>query len=334
MANKIVDIHTHIYPRRYLDTLAARNEVPRIEVRDDNEYFQIFPEDAGRVIDRSFWSLADKIAYMDRAGISQSIVSLGNPWLELFTGTEGVTLARALNEEFASFEQQTKSRVLGMGCLPHGPVDDVVKIVSEIANTQGLYGIVSGTQLCGFSFDDSRLDPVWKALAENAIPLLVHPHPGLGFEQMNGIGHALPLALGFPFETTTAMAKLTMSGVLDRYPDLAIIASHGGGAIPYLAGRLDGCWAPDEKAKALRMRAPSEALERLYLDALVYHPRSLRAAADLVGPQKLVFGTDHPFSIANPEASIVAIEESFDSKDAKDVLGLNAQRIFGLKGHG
>ena len=139
-----------------------------------------------------------------------------------------------------------------MGCLPSGGVDEIVSTIADVAGTEGLYGVVSGTRLAGMAFDDLRLDPVWSALAETGTPMLVHPHFGLGLSAMDGFGHSLPLALAFTFETTTALSRLVMSGVLDRHPDLSVIGSHGGGTIPYLAGRLDGCWAPDDVARARR----------------------------------------------------------------------------------
>jgi len=330
MTQQIVDVHTHIYPRLYLDHLATRAELPRVDRRPDGEYFVIFPGEAGRRMDETYWSLEEKLAYMDRSGISQSVVSLGNPWLDPFAPAEARELAEELNAELASFAGRTGGRVVGMGCLPQGSVADAVGAVGRIQETEGLYGIVSGTKLCGLAFDDPALEPLWSALAEGGTPLLVHPHHGIGLTEMDGFGHALPLALGFPFETTTALARLAMSGVLDRHRDLRVIGSHGGGTLPYLAGRLDGCWSPDDEARRRRDQAPSGAFRQLYLDALVYHPRALRAAADLVGTEHLVFGTDHPFAIADPAVNIASIAETFTADESRLVLSANAQAMFGL----
>ena len=135
-----------------------------------------------------------------------------------------------------------------------------------------------------------------------------------------GIGHALPVAVGFPVETTIAVARLVFGGVLHRYPDLRIIASHGGGTLPYLAGRLDAGWRSDPSLSTRAPSPPSSVLGRLFLDAVLYHPRALRAAADLVGTEHLAFGTDHPFSIADPVANLAAIDEAFMEADADRVL--------------
>jgi predicted TIM-barrel fold metal-dependent hydrolase len=314
----------------YLDALAARTELPRVDRRDGGEFFVIFPGESGRLIDVSYWSLEEKLAYMDRSGISQSVVSLGNPWLDPFSPDEARELAKELNAELASYSQRTGGRVVGMGCLPQGSVADAADAVTAIQATEGLYGAVSGTKICGRAFDHPDLEPFWAALADTGTPLLVHPHHGIGLDEVEGFGHSLPLALSFPFETTTALTRLAMSGVLDRHPDLQVIGSHGGGTLPYLSGRLDGCWAPDDEARARRDVPPSEAFRRLYLDALVYHPRALRAAADLVGTDRMVFGTDHPFAIADPAVNIASIEETFTEAEASQVFSGTARAMFGL----
>lgn len=326
----MIDVHTHIYPRSYLDLLARRESAPRVERRDGQELLHVFDGEEGRLLDEGYWSIEAKLAFMERSGIHQSVVSLGNPWLEAFEPAESVEIAKDLNQELAGMAAATGGRMVGMGCLPSGDVEQIASTVVEVSGTDGLYGVVSGTRIGGRAFDDEELGPVWEALAQTGTPLLVHPHFGLGLEAMDGFGHALPLGLGFTFETTTALTRLAMSGVLDQHPDLIVIGSHGGGTLPYLAGRLDGCWAPDEVAKGRRDLPPTSALSRLFLDALVYHPRALRAAADLVSTRQMVFGTDHPFAIADPATNVRAIAETFGPGEAGDVFAETARRIFDL----
>lgn len=329
---QIVDVHTHVYPRTYLNALATRDEMPCVTDRvDDAGLFKIFPGDAGRAITPDYWSIDRKLEYMDASGISRSVVSLGNPWLDPFGPTESLELAARLNDEMAEYESTTGGRVVAMGCLPSGSVGDVVATIEIIAQTQGLYGVATGTRIAGLLFDDPRLSDVWAALERHDLTVLVHPHYGVGVEETDGYGHSLQLALSFPFETTLALTKLVMSGVLDRHPALKILGSHGGGTLPYLAGRLDGCWSPDDVAREVRALAPSTGFEKLYLDALVYHPRALAAAIDLVGIEKMMFGTDHPFEIADPAQNIAAVHAVVTTEaEANAMLGSNAISLFGL----
>ncbi len=330
--NQIVDVHTHFYPPAYLDALARRSETPFVQDEEDgSRTFRIFPDDEGRPVTESYWSVDAKVAFMDQHGITHSIVSLGNPWLDPFEGEEAVELARTLNEWFAGLAARTDGRVMGMGCLPSAlGVSEIVSMVREIAATEGLYGVMTGTRLAGLPFDAPELDEVWRVLAETGLPVLVHPHYGVGVEEMGGYGHSLPLAMGFPYETALALTKLSMSGVLARHPDLRIIGSHGGGVLPFLAGRLDGCWTPDEEARKRHDLPPSDGLRNLYLDALVYHPRAIRAVADLVGVDHVMFGTDHPFEIADPQANLAALREALPASDQTQVLSGTASTLFAL----
>ncbi|MEN4398572.1 amidohydrolase family protein [Mycolicibacterium senegalense] len=325
----VIDIHTHIYPKVYLDHLAARTELPYVSREGAIDSLYIFPGESGRVLDETYWSVEAKLRFMDRIGITQSVVSLANPWLAPFSSDEGSALAREVNEMLAGLAEQTGARIVGMGCVPEGDIASAAKAVREIAATPGLYGVVTGTKICRRRFDDPVLDPFWQALSDTNTPLLVHPHDGLGLAEMDGFGHMLPLALGFPYETTVALARLAAGGVLDRFPTLRVIGSHGGGAIPYLAGRLDGCWQPDSAAQQRRDSPPSTALRSLYLDALVYQPRALRAAADLVGTDRMMFGTDHPFAIFDTDGTAL-IRKTFDDKESRAVLAETARKLFDL----
>ena len=329
---QIIDVHTHLYPEDYLTALARRSEPPFVHHEaDGGRTFRIFPDDEGRPVTEAYWSVDAKVAFMDEHGISVSIVSLGNPWLDPFRGEEAIALARTVNSWFAGLAASTDGRVLGMGCLPSAAaVDDIVPVIREIAATDGLYGVMTGTRMAGLPFDADELDPVWRALAETRLPVLVHPHYGVGVEEMGGYGHALPLAMGFPYETALALTRLSMSGVLARHPELRIIGSHGGGVLPFLAGRLDGCWAPDEAARKRHDLPPSQGLGSLYLDALVYHPRAIRAVVDLVGSDHVMFGTDHPFEIADPQANLTALREAVPAAEQDRVLSGTASTLFAL----
>jgi predicted TIM-barrel fold metal-dependent hydrolase len=216
-----------------------------------------------------------------------------------------------------------------MGVLPT-EVADAEKVIAEVADTPALAGIVAGPRVCGRTLDEGELEPVWAALERSGVPLLIHPHSASAVDELRGYGHAFPVSIGFPFETTIALARLVFAGVIDRHPGLRVIGSHGGGVLPYLAGRLDAGWASDPSLHDRLEHPPSGDLARLYVDSVLYHPRALRAAADLVGTNKMLFGTDHPFSIADPRANLDAIRDAFGDDAQAEVLGGVAIRLFGL----
>jgi predicted TIM-barrel fold metal-dependent hydrolase len=334
---KVIDAHSHLYPRSYLELLKTRTEIPRIGDHDGNEHFVIFREEqaipgGGRRLDESFWDVGEKVAYMDRVGIDQTVASLGNPWLDPFDGTESADWARRLNAELALLKGETDGRVVALGVLPADAVESAVEIAREVAATATLYGLIGSCHICGLEFDDARLAPLWEELDRSELPLFIHPHDGVALDQLAGYGNSLPLGLGFPFETTIALTKLVFSGVLRRFPKLRLMVAHGGGTLPFLAARLDVTWRSDPDAQAKLDSAPSDQLASLYLDAVLYHPRALHAAAELVGPRRMLFGTDHPFFSADPRTSLDAVEAEFTNGARTDVLAGTALSLFGLDG--
>jgi predicted TIM-barrel fold metal-dependent hydrolase len=105
----------------------------------------------------------------------------------------------------------------------------------------------------------------------------------------------MPLALGFPFETTAAVTRLILGGALDRFPGLRLMVAHAGGVLPYVAARLDACVVGDAHSPVRLRHEPSSYLRRLYFDAIGYKAPTLALLIALVGVDRVMFGTDHPF---------------------------------------
>lgn len=335
MRPPVVDVHSHLYPRSYVELLKARTDIPKIVGEPGDERFVIFPEEdrddgtGGRPMGPEYWEVSDKISFMDRFGISQTVVSLGNPWLDPFEPQESLRAARTLNAELAELQSDTNGRITAMGVLPTN-IDDAATVAGEISGSPTLAGIVAGPRICGRTLDDYALEPLWGEIERSRLPLLIHPHYAAAADELRGFGHAFPVALGFPFETSIALARLVFAGVLGRHPGLRVVGSHGAGTLPYLAGRLDAGWASDPSVKDRLSHPPSEDLSRLYVDSVLYHPRAMRAAADLVGASKMAFGTDHPFSVADPGRNLDAIDAAFTGDDREAVLRRTAQELFDL----
>ena len=332
---EIVDIHSQLYPRSYIELLKQRRTIPKIAGDGDEERFVIFPDEdrpgGGRPMGREYWDIEAKLAFMDEFGIAYTVLSLGNPWMDPLDDSESLVAARALNDEFARLPDETGGKVFGLGILPSGGLDDALAVAEEVADSPTLVGIVTGPTICGRLFDDEALDPMWELLERRSVPLFVHPSLGAAMDDLAGTDHAFPVGIAFPFETTIAIARLAFAGVLRRHPRLAIVASHGGGTIPFLAGRLDAAWASDASAQERLPDPPSRSLTRLYVDCLLYHQRAMRAAADLVGTDRMAFGSDHPFSVADPSANLHAIDTAFSGGERENVLTRSAMTLFQLE---
>ena len=302
LAAPAVDVHSHVYPGRYVSLLRARNVVPRIVTRDGLDRMLILPgEDtdgstlAGRPIGSEYWDVGRKLAFMDRHGIAVSVVSPANPWLDFLPGNDAVRGATEMNVDMQALCEAGSGRLYGLGLLPLQAPDAAAAELGRISRLPHLRGAIIGTAGAGNGLDDPALDSVWAAAEREGLMIFVHPHYGLGNEALNGYGHAMKLALGFPFETTAAITRLILGGTFDRFPGLRMMVAHAGGVLPYLASRLDACVAGDFSSPVRLRNEPSRYLRMLFFDAIGYQAPTLALLIALVGTKRIMFGTDHPF---------------------------------------
>lgn len=228
----------------------------------------------------------------------------------------------------------------------------IEKEIERLKHLKYMRGIILGTTGLGKGLDDKALIPIFAALAKANLPIFLHPHYGLPNEVYGNsdYGHVLPLALGFPMETTIAITRLILSGLfeLPECSDLQIILAHSGGTLPFLAGRIESCIEHDghlkEAGKLEGRKTVWEILKRnVYLDAVIYGEVGLKAAIEASGGDRVMFGTDHPFfppleSADGEEGEWLSVTTNVkgirnalgESKEADLVLGGNAMRVLRL----
>ncbi|RPB15948.1 2-amino-3-carboxymuconate-6-semialdehyde decarboxylase [Morchella conica CCBAS932] len=357
----IVDIHTHVYPPAYMDLLRSRDTVPYVRTfpPSTEERLIILPgEDSsnsstarGRPIGPEYYDFSYKIAFMDQHKIDISVVSLANPWLDFLPPSEAAETAMLINDDMDASCGLYPGRLYAFGTLPlSASVEEITEEIRRLKGMPWIRGVVMGTSGLGNGLDDERLNPVYEALEETGQTMFLHPHYGLPTEvygpRASEYGHVLPLALGFPLETTIAVARLILSGVFDKYPGLTLLLAHSGGTLPFLAGRLESVIAHDAHLKDTNT-APKRSIwdvlsKNLILDAVVYSSVGLKAAVDVAGADRVLFGTDHPFfpplegEEDQPWLSVTtnykAINDSFGLERgiAEGVLGDNAVRLLNL----
>lgn len=283
---------------------------------------------------------------MDDHRIQISMISLANPWLDFFRGENSSSIAsitQELNDELQSMCEASKGRLYGLASLPLFDSKVAIAEVIRLKKLNKIKGLILGTSGGGHGLDHAGVRDVLKAIADNDFTVFLHPHYGVGNEHFHDSGHALFLALGFPFETTVSVARLIVSGTLDDVPKLKILVAHAGAALPSLIGRLDSCVEHDSAICNRLLKAPSEYFKDLYFDAISYSSPALQTVIDLVGSDRIVFGTDNPFFPPPGVKEVIgaqwistnkvykAIEGVGDSSVTSKILSENAQRIFNLQ---
>jgi len=368
----LIDIHTHLYLPRYAQLLRARSHIPRITSINGEERLVILAGEAstGRPVGPSYWDRTEKLRFMDTHGIHISIVSPANPWLDFLDPAPAAQACEELNQDLEEYcatspelEGTRWRRIYGFAYLPVVPgadVGQVCKAVESLGRLSHIKGVILGTQGLGQGLDDPALLPMWESLASAGLVVFLHPHYGMPPDvwgpQENG--HVLPLALGFPFETTTAVARLILTGLLDKLPNLKLLLAHSGGALPVLSSRLASCIAHDPVAASRLQHDARYYLGKLWYDAVAYGPEELAFVASTVGragrykgtsaekeeetrgTDRLLWGTDHPFfPPLKGEETWRSVTENLDAvenapgwseTEKEGVRGGNAVRVFGL----
>jgi predicted TIM-barrel fold metal-dependent hydrolase len=320
---RLVDVHSHVYTPAYADYLRRRDLPPRVEARSGQERFVLFPGDTGVWFGPDFTSVDAKLAFMDAHGVGRSVLSLGNPWLDVCDGDESVPLADEINDELAAIARHPSGRLACMGVLPTAGVSHAVKAMESLPG-RGLCGAAISASFLGLALDDPALEALWDAAAGLSLPLFIHPQAGLNDAGLNGYGQTLTLSLSFPFETTLSIARMILSGVFDRHPGLKVVAAHGGGTMPYLLGRLARALDVDDWAAGRGLVA--QWPDGLVIDSIVHSSPVLEMCAEVLGTRGIVYGTDHPFPIADPAAGRASVSRvDVDG----DIAFRNAEAIFG-----
>lgn len=285
-----------------MQMLRERREVPRVATIGGEDRLIILPDEdddtstsAGRPVGGEYFDTARKLQYMDTHNIGVSVLSLANPWLDFLSAAEAPDMAKLMNDDMQNECDKSGGRFYGFGVLPTADIDASCAELERIASMERMRGIIFSTHGLGRGLDDPRLLPVYQTVEKLGLTIFLHPHYGVGVEHFEGYGHALYLALGFTFETTTAISRLILSGLLDKVPDLKLLLAHTGGTLPFLAGRLDSCYKHDLHLAGTLEHLPSEYLQRMFYDGIAYHFPALDCAQQMVGTDRIMFGTDHPF---------------------------------------
>jgi aminocarboxymuconate-semialdehyde decarboxylase len=290
---------------------------------------------------------------MDAHSIDISVISLANPWLDWVPAAEAAKAAEGINDDVNEECGRFPGRLFAFGTLPlSGGKEAIIKEIARLKELKYMRGIILGTTGLGKGLDDAELLPIFEALQEASLPIFLHPHYGLPGsvwgEKASDYGHVLPLALGFPLETTIAVTRMILSGVFEKVPNLQMILAHSGGTLPFLAGRIESCIEHDAHLKAegklgSGRKTVWEILKKnIYLDAVIYGEIGLKAAIQASGEERVMFGTDHPFfpPLGEEGGKWLSVETNYEaikgalgsgSEEAKGALGGNAIRVLSLR---
>jgi aminocarboxymuconate-semialdehyde decarboxylase len=325
IASMQIDIHAHLYPEPYVERLAAN---PEYELARDALGNRVFWYQGARVytVPEPNHSPRERIAAMDAAGVDAQILSLGTPNVYVSDLEESRALAVLTNDILAEASRMHPTRFRALASLPLGRADDAIEELGRAVDTLGMDGVQVGSNYRGEYLDQPRFEPLLAEMDRRALPVFVHPVPRLQVGQ--GKDFALCMILDFPFDTSTAAARLIYSGVLDRFPRIKWILSHAGGTLPFLQGRMDFGFRvfPESRTAA---DVPSRYLRRMYYDTVSSdHWPALACVIASVGAEQVVFGTDCPHNAPDAMLDVIKKAPELDDGQRRSILGSTALGLF------
>src|SRR3954470_15322619 len=316
---KTIDVHAHCLIPEALALLPA------------DEAKGIFPQTKGA--QQFLINVDERLAGMDAQGIDIEVLSI-NPWWYRKEREIADKIIRAQNEGLAALCAKQPDRFHAFASLSLQHPDLAVQQLDDAVRKYGLKGAAIGGSVGGEDFSEERFHPVWAKAEELGATLFIHPQstPELA-KRFKGNGW-LSNTIGNPLDTTIALQHLIFEGTLDRFPGLKIIAAHGGGYLGSYAARGDhACFVSPQNCNPniTLKKKPSEYLNQLYFDAMVFTPEGLRYLVAQVGASQVVIGTDHPIPWEEHPVDHIMATKSLSDAQKMAILGGNAAKLFGMK---
>jgi len=235
---------------------------------------------------------------------------------------------KIINEGVAEWCAKYPDRFVGLGVVtlqaPEQAVADLRYAITEC----GLKGVQILTNVDGEELSEPKFRPFFAEAEKLGAFLMMHPN---GFTQGERFTHFyFNNVVGNPLETTLALHNLIFSGTLGRFPNLKLLAVHGGGYLPAYSGRIDHAWGARDDSHGGLPLPPTTYLRQVYLDTVVFSYHQLAYLVEVFGADRILMGTDYPFDMAeyDPVGHVAGI--GLDDRDFEAIAGGNAARALGL----
>jgi len=327
-----VDIHCHIA------TPECQPLVRELFTPDKDPFTRFATAETQEINQRMFASVAPKLTSpeerlkdMDAMGIDIQVISPSPMQYYYWTDGElGLQLAQLQNNRVAEIVQTHPTRFVGMGTIPLQDIERAVQELRRIVRDLGLRAVEVSSNVNGIDYDDPRFAPFFATAEELDVLIFMHP---IGFTDAGRLrDYYLTNVIGQPLESTVAVSRMIFGGVLERHPRLKFCVAHGGGYLPYYAGRMDHAYTVRPECQRGVSRPPSTYLRQLYYDSVIYTGATLSSLVETVGSDHVLLGTDYPFDMGEADPVGLISKTRTLSRAAKEqVWGGNAARLLGIQ---
>jgi aminocarboxymuconate-semialdehyde decarboxylase len=327
-----IDIHAHYVPPQLIAAIEARGKEIGVTLRSDGATPALHFDYGFKVrpfFPRLIEPASQRHAWLDAQGIDLQIVGT---WPDIFGYGLGldacVAWHRMLNDTLAEWCHDNSQRFAWIASVPLVQAEAAARELERAAGI-GACGVIISSNIENVNIGELPLDPFWREAEALGVPVLIHPV--LVGSAPRAAKFGLAQIAQYTFDTTLGVGSLLMSGVLDRFPKLMLVLSHGGGAYPYLAGRFDIMHARMDKAAQgdVAARTPSAYATRMVYDSIVHAPKALRFLIDVVGLDNVALGTDYSFPPADMEPLVLLRSAGLSAAEIAAIADGNPRRVFG-----
>ncbi len=313
------DLHTHYYPDAFFRL-----------IEEVGGAFSFGTDPTGRTIIRyrgsRFFGItppmtdpARRLEDMDRVGIDVEVLSLSTPNVYFAPPERQGEIARLVNDAYADLAARHPTRFKGFASIPMDDPDAALRELERALDELRLCGVIVLSNINGRALTDPRYRAFFAECDRRRVCVFIHPMLPASAEPF--AEYVLGPIVGFPFDTTLAVARLCYDGVFRELPNIRWILGHLGGAVPYLMERMDNGYRDFAECRAKIDELPSVYLKRLYYDTVSFSPDALALARSLFGAEHLVMGSDYPHLLGSIDRAVSSIE-------SLDVPQADRDRIF------
>ncbi len=323
----IIDFHNHFYPPEFLDAIRAGSSNFRVTDDDEGNPVLHSPGDYN-VIVPGHRDIDFRVNVLDEAGVDRQVITFTAPGTAIESPERAAELATVVNDGLATARDRHPDRLTALAHLPLTNPEAALRELNRVLDL-GFPGVMLYSNANGVPLADERFLPIYERIDKAGAVIYIHPTYPVGVEAMEE--YMLMPLVGFLMDTTLATAHLIYAGVPERFPRIRWVLCHTGGAIPFLAERLDRGFEAFPQCRANISRLPSDYLRDFYYDTVNFDPACLKLALDFAGAGRVVAGSDYPHmigSLSKMKSSIASL--GLSTEDEERVTAGNARELLGL----
>jgi len=325
---RIIDFHNHFYPPAYLDALRSGSSAVQVTIDEDGNPRIYYPGDYNVAVP-GHRDIEYREQVLIEHGVDTQVITLTTPGTHVETPATAARFASLVNDAFAEIRQRKRGRFVSLCTLPLNDPAASVKELRRACGELGFPGAMLFSNVNGAGLNEPQFWPLYEAANELGAVLYIHPTHPVGVEAMTDFW-LMPL-VGFLMDTTLAAAKLVFSGIPERFPRIRWVLTHMGGAIPYLAERLDRGFEAFAECRAHISRPPTSYLKQFYFDTVNFDRNAMELAIAFAGVDHIMAGSDYPHMIGSIPKMLASIR-GLNRPDAEKtaIFGGNAARLLGI----